>query len=241
MVLKIYGLKDEEEKESWDSGLRMVTECPYMYYSKTILISKELIDMAEMLSNKLLGYEWLMYCEADEDGSSIMIHSCIIPEQEVTSASVDVKKGMNLPVVVHSHHNLGTGEFSIVDDEYINSNHGISILWTNRRGITEVVVRKNLPCGNIALIKVDKVMVYIPSDYSVDEVKAKVESQIGNIKKKDYTYRYPYTGYGYYDYLDEVEREYRKLIGGYDDEWWEKWEDEEEVTGEEASGLWKER
>lgn len=240
--------KYEYEEKSWDSGFRPVTSCPYMSVSKYILVSKEVIDMAEMLSRNLIGYEWLMYCDAEEDDNTILIHSCVIPEQEVTYSDVEVKKGSNLPVVIHSHHSMGLKEFSGTDDEYINANHKVSILWTDAKGISNVVVRVDLPCGHVALVKTEKVMVYIPQDYDEEEVKKKVWEQLSNIKKKVYTYKYSpkdtvYPGY-YTEYSDEVERAYREYFGDFyglddDEDNTKSWFEEEEEDGEETPDLWK--
>ena len=237
----------EEKDKSWDSGFRPVTSCPYMNLTKYVLVSKEVIDMAETLSRSLTGYEWLMYCDVEEDDTSIRIHSCMIPEQEVTYSDVEVKKGSNLPVVIHSHHSMNLNEFSNIDDEFINSNHRVSILWTDTRGVSNVVVKVNLPCGHVALVKTDKVMVYIPQNYNEEEVKKKVQEQLGNIKKKAYTYKHyskdtVYPGY-YSEYSDEVERTYREYFGDYyglDDDESKSWFEEEEESIEEGTPeLWK--
>ena len=133
---------------AWDTGLRNYfgERCPFIGRDR-ILIDLGLVYLAEELSSRLPGLEWLFYSRYRRLPGYIVVYDAYIPEQLVSSASVRVED-KNLPenyrVVVHRHP-FDYESFSHTDDTYINVNNDVSLLYTTR--FVRAYVRERAPCG----------------------------------------------------------------------------------------------
>jgi hypothetical protein len=157
------------------------------------------------LDEELPGYEFLIYAKARENIIGLIVEDPVIPEQTVSSAFVRVEKpDPSRNVVIHKHPSR-IHDFSSTDDEYINANNFISILYVNGR-FERVAAKVKLPCGHYALVEIPTVDVIIFVEKSVEdeyEIAREIfERQKGNIKKHEprSVYIYPYYSYygGYY-------------------------------------------
>jgi hypothetical protein len=116
-----------EENLVWDSGLKVI--------SPPILIDvpKSIVDVMRAIDISLAdNVEFSIYVKADVSNIECIVVSedYYIPKQTVSAASVDYNEspidGFN--AVIHKHPR-GVMSFSGTDDEYINQNFTVSILW----------------------------------------------------------------------------------------------------------------
>lgn len=172
--------------------------------------------------------EWLMYIgELYEEPTTNayvipLTDDVIIPEQEVTSASVDVKDSRDAPVVIHKHPE-GLRSFSGIDREYVNQNHTVSIIWAGGFSL-HASVRERIDGGVFWVYEAD-VEPALYGDVEIEDVLEVIREQLGNIKEKTYTVQsvyYPSEYYAYY-YRDEggEEKEWRKKLAEEEGEWLE--------------------
>src|SRR3990167_152205 len=145
-----------------------------------IVISHKADSKVAALMVEYPDTEWLAYLI----GKGYEVEDIIIPEQEVSAGSVEVKSfpdRNDVIGVIHSHCSMGNFH-SAVDDEYLVGNHNISIVATTD-GKYSGKVRVVLPCEKL-LVRVAEVH-FSYEDYSewVEEVKP-------NITKKGFLYQY---------------------------------------------------
>ncbi len=137
---------EKKENQEWDSGLEKPhTECPY----KSVTLILRAIDYLKIKKcNEIFkDTEYSLYFNTEKiNENTYRICEIIIPEQEVTSVSVDYKEGNHAFGVIHKHP-AGLQSFSGIDNDYINSNHDMSVLVTDT-SITGTA-RIKTPCGCI--------------------------------------------------------------------------------------------
>lgn len=147
------------DKDSyWEVKKEEVKECSL---SKPITISMSLILKLKIdaLMEKYKSREWLAYLLGSKRDNSI--YDLFFPEQIATTTHVtpvEFPQDKRIIGVIHSHHNMGHN-FSHTDDEFINSNHHLSIVVSNS-GYSGTI-RSQTPCG-----KDIKVGVKIEVNYS---------------------------------------------------------------------------
>jgi hypothetical protein len=114
------------KSECWDSGMKILNKVD-------VIIPLKILKVCDKIASKMNGNEFSIICNIKEQkGDKIMLDDTYyIPLQEVTSASVDYKPDENIRgnVVIHRHPR-GCDGFSGVDNEYINKNYKLSILYT---------------------------------------------------------------------------------------------------------------
>ena len=186
---------------SWDTGVKVVRSCPFMRFDGLVFVRWHVMRLLRLLDKEHPSTEFLIYARRrEEDDNIIIVEDPAIPEQRVTAASVHVEKpDGDRDVVIHKHPS-GLHDFSSIDDEYINANNALSLLYSDGR-IVAAAVKKRLPCGNYAIIEVpiDNVQVLVVGSIEEEEEMAKrvFEEQGGNIKPY-YSYYYGYTRTGGY-------------------------------------------
>jgi len=183
----------ENEKE-WDSELKIVDECPYMSGYK-VKIAKDVYDKIIFLNSEIKDTEWAGYLYGKWiDEKTVEINDIKIPEQEVTSASVDIKETDEKAIgTIHKHPWSGGTSFSGIDEKYVMSNHDVSLLIDSDNKIT-AKIRRKLPCGYYTLASAE---VYVTGDEElgkwIREAKKKIKEKVERITY--YTGRKcPYTG-----------------------------------------------
>ena len=123
----VKGKKTPKDDLVWDSGLKVI--------SPPILIDvpQSLVDVMRSIDRAVVGsVEFSIYVKADVSDIECIVISeeFYVPKQLVSGASVDYNEppmdGFN--AVIHKHPR-GVRSFSGTDDEYINQNFTVSILW----------------------------------------------------------------------------------------------------------------
>jgi hypothetical protein len=104
--------------------------------------------------------EWLCYLKGSwVNDSTILVNDIVLPNQNASStlvSNVKVDEYKEIVGVIHSHHDMGHGSeekpgWSGHDEAYINSNHNVSLLVSNK-GIAGHI-RVKTPCGAFMRIK----------------------------------------------------------------------------------------
>jgi hypothetical protein len=137
--------------------------------------------------------EWLGYLKGTVDMKNLkaIVTSIHVPEQEVSSASVDVEAkdvpgGADIIGTVHSHHTMGSF-FSGTDTGSIARHHTLCLVYSYKDGI-KALFRVDLPCGH-----------FKPTEADIEVLRPEVpktflEKVLAKIKKKVYpTYNQGYT------------------------------------------------
>lgn len=158
-----------EKELVWDSGLKIV--------SPPILIDvpNSIADVVRAIEKKVVGnVEFSIYVKADlSDIECIRIsEDYYIPKQVVSGASVDYgdvpMDGFN--AVIHKHPR-GVVTFSGTDDEYINANFTVSLLWCNGEFV-DATVNYDVGAG---------IKLQLEGYVYIDDIRDLPEVDVGNI------------------------------------------------------------
>ena len=126
--------------------------------------------------------EWLCYLKGEwENDSTVSVHDIILPNQSASAtlvSNVKVDEYTNIVGVIHSHHDMGHGTeekpgWSGHDEAYINSNHNVSLLVSNK-GIAGHI-RVKTPCG--AFMRVPAAIKHL-DEVALDEKKLREEFDV---------------------------------------------------------------
>jgi len=196
------GKKKSEKDLIWDSGLKVV------YPPILIDVPQSLVDVMRSIDNTVAGsVEFSIYVKADtSDIECIRIsEDFYIPKQLVSGASVDYNEppmgGFN--AVIHKHPK-GVRSFSGTDDDYINQNFTVSILWCDGEFVDATV---NYDAG--AGIKLQ-----LEGYIYVDDISVLPDIDVSNISvRKQESYAKPVghgmqsfaEAYGYYSGAGELD------------------------------------
>ena len=136
-----------------------------------IVISHRVDSKVAALMVEYPNTEWLAYLI----GKGYEVEDIVIPEQEVSAGSVEVKSfpdRQDIIGVIHSHCSMGNFH-SHVDNEYLVGNHNVSIVATSD-GKYAGKVRVVTPCDKNLIRDAEVKFAYV--DYSgwVKEVKASI-------------------------------------------------------------------
>jgi len=170
----------------WDSGITYITNCDKAPENIIVNIDPIVRIKIDSLMEKFPHIEWLAYLI----GEGTHVKDIFIPNQEITTASVDnvfcpEYNTLSSIGVIHSHHGMGNG-FSGTDDDWINKNHDIS-LCISVGGINGQV-RWKTPCGSTKIVNAKVVL-----KYGIDfDKESFFKIADDKIKKKTYPV---YTGY----------------------------------------------
>jgi len=150
--------KREESKETetykgdddniWDSGLNIIKG-----QDIHILVSEEISRLCKALEQRV-DTEFMLYAKADfRTFPTITIQDIFFPEQEASYAYVKSleKKPDEFNVVIHRHPH-GNTQFSATDDEFLNNNSLISMLFTNGEFATATI---NIKINGTSFVQVE--------------------------------------------------------------------------------------
>ena len=178
----------EIEVNDWDVAdeIDEVKECG-MVGNPFVYIAPLAQNKISLLMDKFPDKEWLGYLIGDVQDNVFLIRNIVVPEQEVTGASVEVLK---FPVgtkdiigVMHSHNTM-SAYFSGVDNDYINSNHSLSLVISDKG--MKGTARFKTPCGVFIRRDNVKIFAYLPKSNLVE-----FEEQVDtNVKVKSYGIEY---------------------------------------------------
>lgn len=155
--------------EFWEVEIDCVTACSKAHKEVTVFMNKESRDKAMKFMRWAKAREWLAYLVGtkDEDGKTFHVNDLYLPDQRTSASLVDkvvAEKYNEMKVigVIHSHHEMGTGDddnpsFSGHDANFINGNHDLSLLAgrdTKTGGFKIVGIgRVKTPCGSLMQVK----------------------------------------------------------------------------------------
>lgn len=135
--------------DEWSNDIKVIKRCDMMPSEPVqIIFSRKVQRKIHLLMEKYKNIEWLAYLI----GTDYVVDDLFIPNQEVTSVSINVLSPLSNKEclgVIHSHHNMGAF-FSKTDEDYINSNHDVSIVVSTKGMLAQA--RKVTPCGAIILL-----------------------------------------------------------------------------------------
>lgn len=155
-------------EDYWEIPLpECVTECSKAKKEVNVFIGKEARKKAMLFMKWAKAREWLAYLVGEKVEDEYFIHDLYLPDQRTSATLVDKVVAdeynkLSIMGVIHSHHEMGAGDedrpsFSGHDDNFINSNHNLSLLAGRDRatgGFKVVgIARITTPCGGIMKVK----------------------------------------------------------------------------------------
>jgi len=141
-----------------------------------VFVPWEMFCKWQFLMKKFSGKEWGGVCDVDKKG---ILGNFRIPEQEITTTSVEFKEDIKCDCYIHSHHKMGAFHSGQDDKEFRNlTNLSIVISDNDICGS----YRTKLPCGGFG---------YYTAKINIMEMPDKIMG-IEKIKEKTYVY----TDYG---------------------------------------------
>lgn len=152
-----------KKKGFWEVEIDCVTECSKVNTDVEAHFKPIIRPKIQLLMEKFKNIEWLVYLlgekRFEDDKLIFTINDIHIPIQKVSSGlvwDVECSEYNTLPVigVMHSHHGMGTG-FSPTDHDFVNSNHNLSLVISNKQIAGQA--RVDTPCGSVKII--DKVTI----------------------------------------------------------------------------------
>lgn len=141
----------------WDvtEQLDCVTACSKAPQKALVSISAVARKKISLFMKWAGSQEWLAYLKGEFiDESNVIVTDVALPDSQNASATLVHNVVMNdykgIVGVIHSHHDMGHGStdnpgFSGHDNEFINSNHNVSLL-VSKKGIAGHI-RVKTPCG----------------------------------------------------------------------------------------------
>jgi len=122
---KLQSYKEESTKSAWESDLKVIEKMKVIVPLKLLLVCNSIVS-------KLDGEEFSIVTTIKSRTSDTLILSeqYYIPKQRVTSGAIDyLPDDFSHTVVIHRHPN-GLNTFSKTDDNFINQNFELSLLYT---------------------------------------------------------------------------------------------------------------
>lgn len=186
----------------WDSDMEFLSCCGKLPANFDIKIDPKVHIKIDTLMQKKQKIEWLTFLLGyiNWDTGFAVVEDLYIPNsQSVSSGNVDdidcddfVRS--KIIGVMHSHHSMGCF-FSGDDWQYLNNNHHISVVVSNKNGYNEFksVVRIKTPCGSYSHVdgfvsincEIDKAEL----DRFIDEIDEKIVYGMSEFKYFPYQYR----------------------------------------------------
>lgn len=156
-----------------------------------VYIPLKLQLVCNKIARQVSGNEFSIFCKIEKiDGNNVYLSDFYtIPEQQVSSASIDYGKDpdMEVDTVIHRHPD-GMNRFSGTDDAYINKNFKCSLLYTKSGGFVHGIY--NMDMGNDTKLRLDVNPIVDDGlgDIDISNIKFKTYSNYG---KGTYEYGYP--------------------------------------------------
>lgn len=146
------------KKATWKCEIEQI-ECGF--FKPEVHLSYVVHHKIQQLMTKIGHYEWLGYLAGTVKDYVFTISGISIPEQVVTSGQVEVLPEARLPKemvgVIHSHHSMGSF-FSGTDEEFVNANHQVSIVVSNKG--YKAHIKAKMKCGEWAETECEVEVVY---------------------------------------------------------------------------------
>jgi len=144
-----YMAKNKTIKEDgWTSKLVVHDACPHAK-NVTLFMNERDLNKILKLEQEFDTVEFSIYFNVKpytvDDIEGHIISELIIPNQIVSSVTIDYTDNLHTDGVLHKHPS-GCNSFSGVDDEFINANHDYSLLLVDKE-FKEGISRIKTPCG----------------------------------------------------------------------------------------------
>ena len=162
-------------EEKWCSGLEIISKCGVADKAE-VYVSKIAKDKIDALMDEFKHMEWLGYLVGKINGTKHFVEDMIIPEQEVSAASVKVlgDPPPNCIGTAHSHHSMGAFT-SGTDEEHLVGNHPVCMVVSDTKTIAKV--RLDTPCGRLVAVDATIYTEKIDNKAFVEESKAKIREK----------------------------------------------------------------
>ena len=136
--------------EKWCSGLEIISKCGIADKAE-VYVSLIARDKIDALMDEFKHMEWLGYLVGKIKGTKHYVEDMVIPEQEVSTASVKVlgDPPPNCIGTAHSHHSMGAFT-SGTDEEHLVGNHPVCMVVSDSKTIAKV--RLDTPCGRLVAV-----------------------------------------------------------------------------------------
>lgn len=156
--------------DTWDSGLHIITGSANYTVCVPVTIAAVVKAIGEQVSTEFSVFGKI---NSVQNSRIYLSEEYFIPEQEVTSCSVEYKESApaGFDVVIHKHPST-LKEFSATDEEYINSNFSLSILYCQEQFVLASL--KVVYNDILFQLKTTKIETIFPE----------IEVDIGKIKEK---------------------------------------------------------
>jgi len=192
----MFGIKEKPATKStngWDSGLEIIRNVE-------IVVPLKLLLVCDNIASKMRGEEFSIVTKIDQKlrNTIYLSEEYYIPKQTVSTARIEYEPDEynGFDVVIHRHPN-GCNSFSGTDNDYINRNFMLSLLYTRQDGFV-----KGLYNLKISETEVVQLSVEISVDYG------SVEVDVSNIKKEEFIIE----SFGRFSDLDIEKNEERKSL-----------------------------
>lgn len=156
--------------DTWDSGLHIITGSA----NYTVCVPATIAAVVKAIDEQVTT-EFSVFCKINSVQNSriYLSEEYFIPEQEVTSCSVEYKESApaGFDVVIHKHPST-LKEFSATDEEYINSNFSLSILYCQEQFVLASL--KTIYNGLLFQLKTNNIEIVFPeTDVDISKIKEK--------------------------------------------------------------------
>lgn len=164
--------------EKWNSGLEIITKCSVAEKAE-VYVSKNARDKIDALMAEFKHMEWLGYLVGKINGTKHFVEDMIVPEQEVSTASVTVLGNPPDRCIgtAHSHHSMGAFT-SGTDEEHLVGNHPVCMVISDSKTIAKV--RLETPCGRLVAVEATIYTEEVQTQPSslAEEMKAKIRERM---------------------------------------------------------------
>lgn len=137
---------------AWESGIKILE-------SVKVIIPLKLLLICNQIADRLTGEEFSILVNLNEKDNTIRLsEEFYIPQQVVSSTSIDyIPEDYNFNTVIHRHPD-GLNSFSSTDKNFINQNFKLSVLYTRRDGFV----------GGVYNLKHSESIIKLPIEIVVD-------------------------------------------------------------------------
>jgi hypothetical protein len=152
--------KQKDKPEAWESGIKILKRMQVIIPLKLLLICNQIADKV-----KEDEFSIVTNIAEKDDIELTLSEEFYVPKQEVNHSNINyLPDEYNFNTVIHRHPD-GCNSFSSTDQNYINQNFELSLLYTKRDGF--VAGQYNLRHTNGYLIQLP---VEIFVDYGIEEI-----------------------------------------------------------------------
>ena len=223
----------DKKEASWtNESVKMIDKI-------SCFVSDEIKKVMRGINKKFHSDEFSIFCKSNYNSHTKVLEIepvYYIPEQEVSGSAVEYKEDApeGFDVVIHKHPS-GVKSFSGTDENYINGNFDVSLLWLESDEFIKGQVRIQTTYG---YMKVPVEFVDSPRDYAVIP-----DEQLEKIKERKYEYNYCKDRWGNmggwyndrYGNHGNLHKEGNDTLAGlYDDYWFGNSESPEKVDTKET-------